>query len=133
MAIAGIEQGRASYAFSCASEGKKLEKNKEYKSYVRKIPTLIRTNGLGATLAFVYSKAKKDPKEKEYAYKKIYEQIAQWLEQKDLVEDGQNKELVKKVVALNSTEYRLLTNEVLSLFKWLARFAEALIEGEVSE
>ena len=133
MAIAGIEQGRASYAFSCASEGKKLEKDKEYKSYVRKIPTLIRTNGLGATLAFVRSKAKGDTKEKGFAYKVIYAQIAQWLEQKGLIEDGQNKELVEKVVALNSTEYRLLTNEVLSLFKWLARFAEALIEGEVSE
>lgn len=131
MAIAGIEQGRASYAYSCAQEGSRIEKCKEYKSYVRKIPTLIRTNGLGATLAFVASKKKESPSEKGYAYKVIYDQIRQWLVSKGFLRADQNLE--EAIVNLNSPEYRLVTGEVLSLFKWLTRFADALIEGEADE
>ena len=128
MAIGGIEQGRASYAYSCAKKGSRLERCKEYKSYVRKIPTLVRTNGLGATLAFVASKKRENPSEKGYAYKVIYDQIRQWLVTQGFLRDDQ--ELEEAIIGLNSPEYRLITREVLSLFKWLARFAEALIEGE---
>jgi CRISPR-associated protein Cmr5 len=59
--ISGIEQGRASFAYECANGIAKQQKEKsklakEYKSYAKKIPMLIKTNGLGATFAFVLSK-----------------------------------------------------------------------------
>lgn len=59
--ISGIEQGRAAFAYNCVNEVKNyVNKNKEYKAYVRKIPMMIKTNGLGATFAYVQSKMKYD-------------------------------------------------------------------------
>lgn len=127
----GLEQGRAKFAYEKASEGSVIERKKEYKAYVRKIPTLIKTNGLGETFAFV--KAKKVKKAEEinkpgYAYYLIYNQTFQWLTENDFLK--KDKDLVEWVVSLDSPTYRAVTNEVLSLFKWLSRFSEGLIEGE---
>jgi CRISPR-associated protein Cmr5 len=60
--LKGIEQGRATYAFKVVqevsdNEPKKLKEN--YKSVAKKLPVLIKTNGLGQTLAFVKSKGGK--------------------------------------------------------------------------
>ena len=127
----GLEQGRAKFAYEKAVEGSKKERKKEYKAYVRKIPTLIKTNGLGETFAFV--KAKKVKKAEEIdkpncAYYLIYDQTSQWLKENGLL--STNKDLVEWIVSLDSPTYRSVTNEVLSLFKWLSRFSEGLIEGE---
>lgn len=127
----GLEQGRAKFAYEKALEGSVIKRKKEYKAYVRKIPTLIKTNGLGETFAFV--KAKKVKKAEEidkptYAYYLIYEQTSQWLKYNGLL--NKNSDLVEWIVSLDSPTYRSVTNEVLSLFKWLSRFSEGLIEGE---
>ena len=105
------------------------KKLKEYRSYTQKIPMYIKTNGLGATLAFILSK-----KDKE-AYQKLGQQITEWLKQapakiidlKD-VEDDNFESLVNIVISLNSPGYRALTIEVLAFLNWLRRFAEGLIE-----
>jgi CRISPR-associated protein Cmr5 len=53
-----IEQQRATQAWELVSqvkeEGTKFQK--EYDSWVKKVPVLILTNGLGQTLAFLTSK-----------------------------------------------------------------------------
>jgi CRISPR-associated protein Cmr5 len=54
--IKSLEQGRAKFAYECASKGSQQPTKKEYKSHVKKIPMLIKTNGLGSTFAFVKSK-----------------------------------------------------------------------------
>lgn len=101
---------------------------KEYKSYVKKIPMLIKTNGLGATFAFMLSKRD--------TYKFIGEQILEWLknDEKGILPNAESiksfEDLNKKVASLNSPEYRALTIEVLVFFNWLRRFAEGLIEGD---
>jgi CRISPR-associated protein Cmr5 len=128
MALSGLEQGRALYAYDCARQGQELPAGKEYKSYVKKIPALIKMNGLGATVAFIAAKKKDDRNKKEYAYEVIYTQLQRWLVQKGLVERQQD--LAAAVVALDSLSYRMVTGEVLALFKWVSRFAEGLIEGE---
>ncbi len=69
--IRTLEHGRAQFAYECAKEGSKIEKRKEYKSYVKKIPMLIKTNGLGAALAFMLSKGG--------TYEFIGEQVLEWL------------------------------------------------------
>jgi len=97
----------------------------EYKSYVKKIPTMIQTNGLSATLAFMYSKGK--------TYKIIYDQIEEWLKERGfkIIDKDNNKiELVKWIINLNSSEYKYVTNEAMALFLWLRRFAEGMIEKE---
>jgi CRISPR-associated protein Cmr5 len=142
--IKGMEQGRAKFAYECAEEGSKIEKRKkEYKSYVKKIPMMIKTNGLGATFAFIKSniKSKRNPYEcaeeeskKRDPYDLIYQQITKWLkrEPKKLISERLNDEdLEKVIISLNSPEYRALTIEVLAFFNWLKKFADGLIEEEV--
>jgi CRISPR-associated protein, Cmr5 family len=56
-----LEQERSNYAFECISKIKE-EKDKNFEkdasSLIAKLGTLILTNGLGNTLAFLFSKAK---------------------------------------------------------------------------
>lgn len=128
-----LEQGRARFAYQCAEEGSKISKSKEYKSYVQKIPMLIKTNGLGTTFAFIKAKSSMDKDKAGYAYHLIYKQLTDWLKQepKGLISERlNNNDLLKVFINLNSTEYRAVTNEVLAFFVWLKRFAEGLLEGD---
>jgi CRISPR-associated protein Cmr5 len=130
--MTGIEQDRAKQAYKYAS---KVEKNmkEKYSAHVKKVPMMIKTNGLGATFAFIFSK-----KDKEGGvYQEIGKNITDWINYDDkyLRYGMENKpekfrDLVAKVVELKSPKYRALTIEVLALFNWLRRFAEGLIEGE---
>ena len=124
----GLEQGRASFCYEKVIEAKnKLGDNAtDYKSYVKKAPMLIKTNGLGAALAFMKEKGKDGN-----AWSLIYQQITEWIENdtKALINTG-GEDLVKTVVSLETPDYRALTNEVLALFNWLRRFAEGLIKGD---
>ena len=144
--IKGIEQGRATYAYDCAKtakaewpkktadEKKDSKEAREYKSYAKKIPMMVKTNGLGSTLAFVKSKCKQD---KFNAYNLLYVQLKTWFSKSENsyynLNLGDYDDLVEKVIALNSSEYRAVTVETLALFGWLRRFAEGLIQGEAED
>ncbi|QQS28001.1 MAG: type III-B CRISPR module-associated protein Cmr5 [Sphingobacteriales bacterium] len=145
----GIEQKRADYAFECALEAKNstdsplqigndFYKSKNYKSYAKKIPMLVKSNGLGASFAFILSKKGKEKRENNQtfapgtqrnpknAYDLIYKQTSDWINSKYSF-TGDFSEFI---ITRNSNEYRTITNEVIALFTWLRRFAEGLIEGE---
>ncbi|NLC11743.1 MAG: type III-B CRISPR module-associated protein Cmr5, partial [Firmicutes bacterium] len=72
----GLEQGRASFSYKKVLEAKKSlgEKASDYKSYVKKAPMLIKTNGLGATLAYMKAKGKEGN-----TWNLIYKQITEWI------------------------------------------------------
>jgi CRISPR-associated protein Cmr5 len=150
-----LEEGRAEFAYRCAEEGKKIQtlseidgkfyKDDKYKSYARKFPPLIKTNGLGATLAFYYSKRTKDKKNEPAGLKKnpynaydlIYKQLDDWLKDERcfmsaIIKEADGSHLLEKVISLNSPEYRAVTAEVLAFMTWVGRFAEGLIEEEGS-
>ncbi|HHW01218.1 MAG TPA: type III-B CRISPR module-associated protein Cmr5 [Thermoanaerobacterales bacterium] len=131
--IKGLEQGRASFAYKCARAGNQIDKRKEYKQYVKKLPMLIKTNGLGAALAFVRSKISDKTSESGHAYKLIYDQIAEWLKKDDkkLIDLSGDADLVAAIISLDSSQYRAVTIEVLAFLNWLRRFAEGLIEGDL--
>lgn len=128
MSRKGIEDGRAAFAYKKAEEGRDKEKGakpSEYKAYCDKIPMMIKTNGLGNTLAFIKSNKNK-------TYKLIYQQISEWFRDNDRkhIMDFKNKpDLVYEVIKLDSKKYRMATVETLALFNWLRRFARGLIEG----
>ena len=128
-----LEQGRAAFAYECAVAGEKLDKKKEYKSYVRKLPMLIKTNGLGAAIAFALAKGSKEgkPDDLRNAWGLLYVQIEKWLreDQKGLL-DLQKIGLMEALAQAESSVYRAVTVEVLALLSWIKRFAEALIDGE---
>lgn len=119
--IKKLEKGRAEFAYRCAKEGIEI---KEYRSYARKIPTMILTNGLGQTLAFIRSKGKK-----EEAYKRLYEQITNYLKSENTTRirmpDSEN-DLMRWVVSQDSLQYRYITQEVIAFLNWLKRFAEGM-------
>jgi len=132
--VKDLEKKRSQYAFKSVKEAiekfpnvkdektKKLvpsKQQKEYKSYVKKIPMMVLNNGLGATFAFVYSKKKKGN-----AYELIENQIKDWFEL------DKKQVLVDWIIHQESQEYRATTNEILALFTWLKRFVDGMIEGE---
>lgn len=125
--IKELEGGRAAFAYKCV-DGKGKSLGKDYKSHVKNIPMMIKTNGLGATFAFVKSKNKK-------TYDLIEEQTHEWL--KDCLTTKHffvnSTDLVKNIIELKSPEYRAVTTEVLALFNWLKRFSDGLIQDESEE
>ena len=119
----GIEQGRAKYAFAkvqSVSENGPDKLKKTYKSAAKKLPVLIKTNGLGQSLAFI--------KKRNDGYDKLYEQVGDWLQTEDakaLVPPG---ELVENVIQLRSSDYRQVTVETLALLNWIRRFVDGLMK-----
>ena len=125
--LKGIEQGRATHAFKVVQAVNDSLK-KEYKSAAKKLPVLIKMNGLGQSLAFLKSKGEKDKDKPKNAHDRLYEHIGNWLQTEDekrLVPKG---ELVKNVIELPSPIYRQVTVETLALLNWIRRFVDGLIE-----
>ncbi len=123
MAIRDIEKERAIFAYEKVDEAVKNQgiKQSEYKSYCKKIPSLIQTNGLSATFAFIFSK-------NNTSYTLIYDQVDEWLKKRYNLE--RNEELIERLIKLDSTKYKKETIEVLALFSWLRRFAEGRISKD---
>jgi len=121
-----IENIRAQKAYEFADKAKNIE---NYDSHVKKIPAMIQTTGLSATLAFVFTQNKT-------SYKTIYTNIFNWLRDKEcpvnhfFQDNFDEKALVQKIVSLNSNDYRAVTVEILAFFNWLRRFADGLCEGK---
>jgi len=126
-----LEKGRAECAYKCVEEAINRLNNKEqkeYRSYSRKIPTMILTNGLGQTLAFIKSKS-----EKGNAYSLIYDQLTEYMESDSvsgIKMPSDKNDLTEWVISCDSTTYRHITREILAFLNRLKRFAEGLIEEE---
>jgi CRISPR/Cas system CMR-associated protein Cmr5 small subunit len=41
-----------------------------------------------------------------------------------------HEDFMNQVIELPSSEYRMVSNEILSLLAWMKRFVEGLVEGE---
>lgn len=131
--ISKLEQGRAAKAYEYVQGGAKLSKSKEYKSYLKKLPMLIKTNGLGAAIAFAFSKGSKSEKPNyNEPWGLIYHQIEDWIKHKQMLSLETNQ-LANALTKVESSTYRAVTNEVLALLNWMRRFADGLIEGESEE
>ena len=141
MAIKDLDRQRAEFAFNCVKnfieQNEDKERQKKYRGYIRNTPSLMLNHGLGGTLAFMFSKRFKSDGD---VYISIGENIYSWLNKKEnkyLLKLGDKdnieelKELINRVIGdLSSSEYRMVTNEILTLFTWLKRFADGMIEAE---
>ncbi len=119
--IRTLENNRAKFAFDMVQNVKKRvpDKKDEYVSWSKKIPVLIKTNGLGQTLAFMKSRAKDETN-------LMLKQIKDWLVLKN--ELNEKDDLVKKITEIDSSTYRRWTREVIALFNWVRRFAEGYLK-----
>jgi CRISPR-associated protein Cmr5 len=118
-----IESGRAKFALDEVKRVNGMDDagiKKNYKSYAKKYPSLVLSNGLAATVAFALDKGG--------AWGVLNDNVSGWLNKRKLL--PQNAELAEYICSLNSDEYRVITNEVLSLFEWLRRFASGIVEAE---
>ncbi|ADU92824.1 type III-B CRISPR module-associated protein Cmr5 [Geobacillus sp. Y412MC52] len=122
----GIENGRAAFAFQEVKQAKEgLKENFEnYRSYVKKMPSLIQVNGLGQALAFCFQKKGRE-------YRSIYRSIAKWMKEQFPGQFGkEDMELVEVVVNLSSADYRLWTMETLALLDWMRKFADGMVKDD---
>lgn len=120
--IRGIEQGRAKFAYDSVNEvaqNSNEDLKKKYKSGAKKLPVLIKTNGLGQTLAFINNR--------DAGNDKLYDTIGEWLINKQLIEA--NQDIVNTVINKPSNEYRQITTETLALLNWVRRFVDSLMKG----
>lgn len=120
-----IENGRAKYAFEAVDElmKKNSRHQSEVRSYIKRLPVMIQTNGLGQALAFYYSK--------QGIHKEIYIKLGEWFSNKEnysliMLE----KELIEEITNMNRDTYRFVTNEVIELLNWMRRFADGYIDRE---
>lgn len=117
--IRSVEQGRAKFAYDqvkkVAVDANPEDLKKKYKSGAKKLPILIKTNGLAQALAYIQNRDN---------YPRLYGQIASWLRTKELIEGG---DLVDQVVNMESNEYRRITTETLALLNWVRRFVDGLM------
>ena len=117
--IRSVEQGRAKFAYDqvkkVAIDTNPEDLKKKYKSGAKKLPVLIKTNGLAQALAYIQNRDN---------YPRLYGQIASWLRTKGLIEGG---DLVEQVVNMESNEYRRITTETLALLNWVRRFVDGLM------
>lgn len=93
---------------------------KKYHTLIRSLPAMIQMQGLGTTVAFLYSK-----KGAEKAHEILYDSTGEWCKQQKLLK---NTELAKEIVQLDTQAYRMVTEEVLQMLLWKKRFAEGMIE-----
>jgi CRISPR-associated protein Cmr5 len=118
-ALRTLEQERAKHAWDCVQEVKDKPFAGDYRTIAVKVPSLIVTNGLGQTLAFLKAKGKGEPGNE---HEVLYRHLADWVGRK-VNADG---DLLNWLVnTATSQQYRLATMEALALLQWLKRFAEA--------
>ncbi|OUD14536.1 type III-B CRISPR module-associated protein Cmr5 [Thioflexithrix psekupsensis] len=131
-----LDQQRAKFAYDAVCKVKPESWAGKYKSYAKKVPMLIKTNGLGATLAFMKGK-----KKGEEAYRHLLETTEGWLKGAEHTKEFFNEpkkghgnqksqDLIEKIVDLDSDDYRYVTLEVMAFYGWLKRFVEAEIDKE---
>ena len=129
--LKGIEQGRATHAYKAVDNVEEKYK-KKYKTAAKKAPVLVKTNGLGQTLAFIKSKGGKYDQTKKKIIKNgydiFYEQIGEWLRSDAVNQSVPDGELVKEVIQLESHVYRQVTVETLALLNWIRRFVDGLMK-----
>jgi CRISPR-associated protein Cmr5 len=110
-------------AWQCAKRGASSGK-KDYTNAVKGLQMMIRTNGLGASLAFI-GKHKKKSNLKHYRL--LCDHLCRRLKALEPLLAGDNGELAENFRSrLDSSKTRALTLETLVFLGWLSRFSEGL-------
>jgi CRISPR-associated protein Cmr5 len=101
--------------------------SKDTANFIVGTPTMILTNGIGQTLAFLLSK--KSGKEKQ-----VYDILKKWLCKTMNGQFGADSatdiEFIKKFNAITQQEYLQAQQEALRFLEWLKRYARAFEEDK---
>ena len=126
-----LEAKRALFAFTEAQKGNKKQtddKKFNYSAAVKELPSMIRMNGLRATMAYFYSKEK--------AHELIFKQIRKWFATEDPMvflrskfpekepDNAKAKNFMDILLKLSDDEYRIVQAETWTLANWMIRFVK---------
>jgi CRISPR-associated protein Cmr5 len=118
-----LEQQRAAVAWESIKSVKGQNYEKKYKPIACGSATDIQVSGLGQTLAFWRAKNKDE-------HKAIYGHFSGWI--KERLSLNAQVDLLEWIVNTASTnDYRRARAEAIAYVRWLKRFAEATLEGEI--
>lgn len=105
------------------NENKLKDSRNKMKSYCRRLPVLIRTNGLLNALCFIKGKIKDDGSKSEYSY--LYNWINSWFNEIDYCD---RQDIVDQILSLSNSEYYIYTKEAIEIANWYKINAEAMIK-----
>lgn len=126
--LRNLEAQRALFAFKAANNDESKGKEFNYSAAVRELPSIIRMNGLRATMAYYYSKGDQ--------HKYIFEQIRDWFKNeeeptrfmsakfKTPTSKKPEEFFMEILLKLSDDEYRIVQAETLTLANWLIRFVK---------
>ncbi len=122
------EQERAAKAWEDVAAVQGQSFGGKYGGWVKKLPALVLTNGLGQTLAFLRAKGKG----KANAPQTLYNHLSTWIMGEVAHEKG-SLLLLEWLMQQDSATYRRATTEALAFINWLKRFAEAQLKIEETD
>ncbi|MDY0300871.1 MAG: type III-B CRISPR module-associated protein Cmr5 [Trichlorobacter sp.] len=119
--MATKEQQRSAFALQQIEEVFGVEVAKADANFIVGTPTMILTNGIAQTMAFLLSR-KKSEKERG-----VFNILKKWLAQEvpGLAGPTDEKIFLQKFASLQQKEYLQAQNESLALLQWLKRYARA--------
>lgn len=111
-----LGQQRAKF---CLEQLEKITcKHEDFKSFSASLPAMILQNGFGQTLAFLAAKGQ----DKHLSGFTI---ITDWLVDRNLVKEGQHKNILTQVSSMTQRDYLYAQRETLAMLEWLKRYANA--------
>lgn len=116
------EQKRSEFALAQIEKFKAVDS--ELANFIVGTPTMMMTNGLGQTLAFLLSK-KKDK------FGTVYNSIKEWLMRElPYLKAGSETEFLKSIATMDAEQYLRAQQEALMMLSWLKRYARAFEKDE---
>lgn len=128
------QQQRAQFALKQinALKNQSEAQQKNFTSYAKALPAMIRMNGFGQAMAFCCAKAggiqpdiKRDDKQK--AYFALYQLISNWLKRPE--QPYKNQDVLEGLTNKDAQHYRLAQAETLALMSWVVKFAQAFLKA----
>jgi CRISPR type III-B/RAMP module-associated protein Cmr5 len=127
-----LEAKRALKAFKSANLGNKkqtADNSFNYSAAVQELPSMLRMNGLRATMAYYYSKDSEN-------HKLVFKQLQGWFKDENdpthlmsekfkLQTKGKPEQIFMDILLnLSDDEYRIVQAETITLANWMIRFVK---------
>lgn len=118
------EQQRSAFALEKIQDFGTNSVPKDDANFVVGTPTMILTNGIAQTMAFLLSKQKPDTVVKEV---KVFRILKRWLSQEigALQDTSDDRKFLEQFSKLEQKDYLRAQEESLALLQWLKRYARA--------
>lgn len=117
-----LEQQRAKSAWEAIKQVSDETAQKKYGTLARKLSSMIQTNGLGTTFAFLQAKGQKKDTD---AHTMIYNHVSAWVLRQLEVDKTYRNGMMDFVRDAETGSYRRATAEAIEYGIWLKRYVEA--------